>query len=181
MSLLQLEHLTLRFGGLTAVNDVSLAIERGQIFAVIGPNGAGKTSVFNAITGLYPPSAGRVLIDGREMNANANRAPAFGERARQEKFVFAKTAGRGLDGVRRGPELIGRVRIDALVRAGQIPNSGRDEIRCPHVGDEDLGALIRVSIVEPSSQHRAHVARVERKRKLALSGVVSPGVGDVGR
>ena len=65
MPLLTLDRLTLRFGGLTAVNTVSLAVERGQIFAIIGPNGAGKTSVFNAITGLYPPSAGCVLIDGR--------------------------------------------------------------------------------------------------------------------
>jgi branched-chain amino acid transport system ATP-binding protein len=65
MPLLALNQLTLRFGGLTAVNAVSLAVERGQIFAIIGPNGAGKTSVFNAITGLYPPSSGCVLIDGR--------------------------------------------------------------------------------------------------------------------
>jgi branched-chain amino acid transport system ATP-binding protein len=67
MPLLALDHLTLRFGGLTAVNEVSVAIERGQIFAVIGPNGAGKTSMFNAITGLYPPTSGRVLLDGREV------------------------------------------------------------------------------------------------------------------
>ncbi len=67
MPLLALDQLTLRFGGLTAVNDVSLAIERGQIYAVIGPNGAGKTSLFNAITGLYPPTSGRVLLDGREV------------------------------------------------------------------------------------------------------------------
>lgn len=67
MPLLALDHLTLRFGGLTAVNDVSLAVEKGQIFAVIGPNGAGKTSVFNAITGLYAPTTGRVLIDGAEV------------------------------------------------------------------------------------------------------------------
>lgn len=65
MALLQLDQLTLRFGGLTAVNQVSVSVERGQIFAIIGPNGAGKTSVFNAITGLYAPSAGCVRIDGR--------------------------------------------------------------------------------------------------------------------
>jgi branched-chain amino acid transport system ATP-binding protein len=69
MALLHLDHLSLRFGGLTAVNDVSVAVERGQIFAIIGPNGAGKTSVFNAITGLYPPSGGRVLIDGRTVHS----------------------------------------------------------------------------------------------------------------
>ncbi len=67
MTLLAIDHLTLRFGGLTAVNNVSVAIEAGQIFAIIGPNGAGKTSLFNAITGLYPPTSGRVLMDGREV------------------------------------------------------------------------------------------------------------------
>jgi ABC-type branched-subunit amino acid transport system ATPase component len=56
--------LTLRFGGLTAVDGVSLSVQAGEIVAVIGPNGAGKTSLFNAITGMYAPTAGSVLIDG---------------------------------------------------------------------------------------------------------------------
>ena len=67
MALLELDHLTLRFGGLTAVNDVSVRIDAGQIFALIGPNGAGKTSMFNAITGMYPPTSGRVLVDGQQV------------------------------------------------------------------------------------------------------------------
>ena len=57
---LQVEHLTMRFGGLTAVNDVSLTAERGQITALIGPNGAGKTTVFNCVTGFYKPTEGRI-------------------------------------------------------------------------------------------------------------------------
>jgi ABC-type branched-subunit amino acid transport system ATPase component len=65
MSLLSVRRLTLRFGGLTAVNQVDLAVVPGQIFSVIGPNGAGKTSVFNAITGIYEPSEGEVLLEGR--------------------------------------------------------------------------------------------------------------------
>lgn len=65
MSLLSVESVTLRFGGLTAVNEVDLSVERGQIFSVIGPNGAGKTTVFNVITGVYGPTAGCVRIDGR--------------------------------------------------------------------------------------------------------------------
>jgi ABC-type branched-subunit amino acid transport system ATPase component len=65
MSLLRVDNMTVRFGGLTAVNEVDLVVERGQIFSVIGPNGAGKTTVFNAITGVYEPTSGTVLIDGR--------------------------------------------------------------------------------------------------------------------
>jgi ABC-type branched-subunit amino acid transport system ATPase component len=65
VSLLRVENVTMRFGGLTAVNRVDLAVEPGQIYSVIGPNGAGKTTLFNAITGIYQPTEGRVLFDGK--------------------------------------------------------------------------------------------------------------------
>jgi len=60
--LLRVEHLTMRFGGLIAINDLSFAAERGQITALIGPNGAGKTTVFNCITGFYKPTEGRIAL-----------------------------------------------------------------------------------------------------------------------
>jgi branched-chain amino acid transport system ATP-binding protein len=72
--LLEVEKLTLRFRGLTAVNAVDLAVEEGQIFAVIGPNGAGKTSLFNAITGIYEPTAGTVRLGGRDLRNSPTRA-----------------------------------------------------------------------------------------------------------
>lgn len=65
MSLLQVNNLTMRFGGLTAVKDLSLTVEPGQIFSLIGPNGAGKTTAFNAITGIYPPTNGTVLFQDK--------------------------------------------------------------------------------------------------------------------
>ena len=60
--LLEIEHLTMRFGGLIAVNDVSFGAGRGDITAIIGPNGAGKTTVFNCITGFYKPTSGRMVM-----------------------------------------------------------------------------------------------------------------------
>jgi len=61
-ALLAVEHLTMRFGGLVAVNDLSFTARRGKITALIGPNGAGKTTVFNCITGFYKPTQGRLAI-----------------------------------------------------------------------------------------------------------------------
>lgn len=65
MSVLTVEALTMRFGGITAVNKLDLAVPPGHIFSVIGPNGAGKTTVFNVVTGIYEPSRGRVLFEGQ--------------------------------------------------------------------------------------------------------------------
>src|SRR3954464_10437049 len=60
--ILTVEHLTMRFGGLLAVNDVSFLAERGDVTGLIGPNGAGKTTVFNCATGFYKPSQGRITM-----------------------------------------------------------------------------------------------------------------------
>ena len=62
--MLELWHVTKRFGGLTAVGDVSFKIKKGEIYALIGPNGAGKTTIFNLITGVYALTEGRVVFDG---------------------------------------------------------------------------------------------------------------------
>lgn len=65
--LLRVEHLTMRFGGLVAIDDLSFDAQRGEITAIIGPNGAGKTTVFNCLTGFYKPTVGRLTMnrDGR--------------------------------------------------------------------------------------------------------------------
>jgi branched-chain amino acid transport system ATP-binding protein len=61
--LLTVEHLTMRFGGLVAIDDLSFSARRGDITAVIGPNGAGKTTVFNCVTGFYKPTGGRIVLN----------------------------------------------------------------------------------------------------------------------
>ena len=64
MALLELAGVTMRFGGLVAVNDLDLALEPGNLYGLIGPNGAGKTTVFNVITGVYTPTSGAIRFDG---------------------------------------------------------------------------------------------------------------------
>lgn len=67
MPLLQIESMTHYFGGLRAVNNFNLKIEPGQIRGLIGPNGAGKTTVFNLITGIYTPTEGKIIFDGKNI------------------------------------------------------------------------------------------------------------------
>ncbi len=69
---LTVEHLTMRFGGLTAIDNLSFEVGRGDITALIGPNGAGKTTVFNCVTGFYKPTEGRITLRrGRDIPARA--------------------------------------------------------------------------------------------------------------
>jgi branched-chain amino acid transport system ATP-binding protein len=65
--ILRTEGLTVRFGGLTALNDVTVEVRRGEIRAIIGPNGAGKSTFFNCLTGVLRPAAGRILLDGEDV------------------------------------------------------------------------------------------------------------------
>ncbi|MGI5936363.1 MAG: ABC transporter ATP-binding protein [Oscillospiraceae bacterium] len=67
-AILKTEAVTMRFGGLTAVDSVDLEIQEGEIHALLGPNGAGKTTLFNVISGIYIPTSGRVLFKGEEIN-----------------------------------------------------------------------------------------------------------------
>jgi ABC-type multidrug transport system fused ATPase/permease subunit len=64
---LTLSDVTMAFGGVTALNDVSITVHRGQIFGIIGPNGAGKTTLFNCVTGVFTPTSGDISLDGRSL------------------------------------------------------------------------------------------------------------------
>ena len=67
MSLLEVKDLSIHFGGVKAVQNVSFCIDAGMVYAVIGPNGAGKTTLFNLITGIYTPTSGDILLDGQSI------------------------------------------------------------------------------------------------------------------
>ena len=106
--LLAVEHLTMRFGGLVAIDDLSFSANKGEITAIIGPNGAGKTTVFNCITGFYKPTTGRIVInlDGAPADQDLAQLTASGHR-------FSATAAGGLFLLERMPdfEIAARARV----------------------------------------------------------------------
>lgn len=67
MAMLEVKNLSISFGGLKAVDDFNITIEKGQLYGLIGPNGAGKTTVFNLLTGVYKPDGGIILLDGKNI------------------------------------------------------------------------------------------------------------------
>jgi branched-chain amino acid transport system ATP-binding protein len=112
------DHVTLRFGGVVSLNDVSMQMYRGEILAVIGPNGAGKTSLFNALTGVYTPQEGTILLCGR---TGASRVSVIGRRT---DLVNHLGVARTFQNIRLFPALTAlenvKVGIETRQRAGPI-------------------------------------------------------------
>jgi branched-chain amino acid transport system ATP-binding protein len=78
-ALLEMSGVTVRFGGIAALQDADLTVERGRICGLIGPNGAGKTTLFNCVSRLYEPERGRILLDGQDLLAlRADEVPGLG-------------------------------------------------------------------------------------------------------
>ncbi|HET6561621.1 MAG TPA: ABC transporter ATP-binding protein [Marmoricola sp.] len=122
--LLQVSDLTLRFGGVTAVDGLTFDVDEGTILSVIGPNGAGKTSAFNCITGFYKPSGGRIVLGGEEITRLRPSAVAAKgvSRTFQNLRLFGELT--VLDNVRAGMHLrIKQNPLDALLHTPRFRRS----------------------------------------------------------
>ena len=71
MAMLEVNNLSIQFGGLRAVDGFNMTIEKGQLYGLIGPNGAGKTTVFNLLTGVYKPTEGIIRLDGQDITGKS--------------------------------------------------------------------------------------------------------------
>ncbi len=89
-NVLQVEHITMQFGGVVAVNDLSLEVNQGEIVALIGPNGAGKTTAFNCITGMYEPTNGRISFLGQPIVENYPQGKLQKTYAGEHKGTFTR-------------------------------------------------------------------------------------------
>jgi len=154
-SLLEIQGLTRRFGGLTAVNAVELQVGEGELLSVIGPNGAGKTTLFNLVTGLDKPDEGQVLFDGQDITGLPAQQLAQRGLARtfQHGRVFANLS--VLDNVLVGAH----TRLRAVKpRLGGVPG---------------LGAIaeLALALVQPGAVRREEEAlREEAREIIALFG-----------
>ncbi|GAA0959128.1 branched-chain amino acid ABC transporter ATP-binding protein/permease [Virgisporangium aurantiacum] len=142
-TLLEVEHLVRRFGGVVAVDDVSFEVRAGEIFGLIGPNGAGKTTCFNIVSGVLTPSTGTVRLKGERIDG---RKPHVFARARatrtfQNLQIFRSTTVRG--NVAVGRHLRGR----AGLARGALVLPARAEERAIHRSTDDFLSLVGLSEV----------------------------------
>jgi branched-chain amino acid transport system ATP-binding protein len=165
--LLQAQEVTVRFGGLTAVDRVSAAFHAGELVGIIGPNGAGKTTFFNAISGVQPPTAGRLICDGEDLTGLApHRYAAHGiARTFQTPRVFAEMSVR--DNVRFGQQFAGRHRRGA-------DKLGSDAQILDFIGLAAQGELAAAALT-PSQQRLLEIgmALATRPRLLLLDEVAA--------
>jgi branched-chain amino acid transport system ATP-binding protein len=168
-AILQVQQLTKRFGGLSAVNDVSFEIKTNEIFALIGPNGAGKTTLFNTITGIYSPTSGTVEFDGHDITGlRPHRIAALGiGRTFQQIRLFAYMT--ALDNVRVGRHVRMHARLwDSLFRT---PTARREESEVT----EQAMELLRFTGIQREAYNYArnlpygHQRRLEIARALATN------------
>ena len=123
--LLEVDHLVKKFGGLTAVNDVSFVVRAGEILGLIGPNGAGKSTTFNLVTGALPPTAGRVRFAGRDITGLPARRIAACGIARTFQHVKLRPAMTLLENTMLGAHL----RTHAGLWAGALRLDRAEEMR----------------------------------------------------
>ncbi|HVS45700.1 MAG TPA: ABC transporter ATP-binding protein [Verrucomicrobiae bacterium] len=169
MTVLELFGVSKRFGRVNAVNDVSFAVERGDLLAVIGPNGAGKSTVFNAITGIYSLDAGRIEFNGVRIDGRPTfRIAAMGiartfQNIRLFRFMPA------IDNVMAGEH----ARLHANVFASMLhPPSERREERQARERARELLAFVgleRAADVQAGSLDYGSQRRLEIARALASS------------
>jgi branched-chain amino acid transport system ATP-binding protein len=127
----EVQHITLRFGGVVSLSDVTLSMSRGEILAIIGPNGAGKTSLFNCLTGVYRPQEGRILFRGSREHAPVSVV------GRKTHTINHLGVARTFQNIRLFPALTAlenvQVGVETRQRSGPIssmlglPNSRRDQ------------------------------------------------------
>jgi branched-chain amino acid transport system ATP-binding protein len=166
---LRIQNVTRRFGGLTAVDNVSFDVRRGEVFALIGPNGAGKTTLFNGITGLIPPSAGVVEFEGSDVTGlRPHRVAKMGiARTFQNIRLFDYMS--ALDNVRVGQHCRMHAKLwDAMFKT---PLERREERRV----EERAMELLSFVGIEHHAHNSARNLPYGQQRRLEIARALASG------
>lgn len=170
--MLKIEHLTKMFGGLAAVNDVSVEFEAHKINAIIGPNGAGKSTFFNLVSGMHQPTSGRILLDGVDVTElRCDKVAQLGVgRTFQTTNLFEQAT--VLDNLIVGHRLRTRAGLwDVLINSRRLQ---AEEKACR---DKARDALDFVGLSHVENQYIADITQEERKRvAFALALATDPKI-----
>jgi branched-chain amino acid transport system ATP-binding protein len=147
MALLEVNHLVKAFGGLKANDDVSFALEKGELLGLIGPNGAGKTTLFNCIAGMFLPTSGRIVFNGEDVTALGAHEMARRGLARTFQVYVAAGDLNVLENVMVGCFMRTRSQAQARARAAEILDDlGLQELRHSLVSELPVAAQKRVTM-----------------------------------
>jgi branched-chain amino acid transport system ATP-binding protein len=167
MALLELSGVTMRFGGLVAVNDLDLAVEAGQLYGLIGPNGAGKTTVFNVITGVYTPTSGTIRFDGTAIDGmRTGRITRRGiARTFQNSRLFGDMT--VLDNVKVAFHCRQQANLSAAVF--RAPKHSSEEARV----DRESRDLLKIFHLEGAAGERARNLPYGSQRRLEIARAIA--------
>ena len=168
---LQLEHITMQFGGVVAVNDLSLEVNKGEIVALIGPNGAGKTTAFNCITGVYEPTNGRISFLDQPMVENFPKGKMQKLYAGENKGKYTHTLNPTPDKITQ----LGIARTFQNIRLFSKLSVLDNVVIAKHMGAKQnvFSATFRLNAAEEKRMREESLALLEEQNLLHLKDEVA--------
>ena len=163
MAMLEVKNLSISFGGLKAVDDFNIVVEKGQLYGLIGPNGAGKTTIFNLLTGVYKPDCGRIMLDGTDITGHKTAAINHAGIARTFQNIRLFKDLSVLDNVKVG--LHNHYRYSTLEGIFRLPSYFKAE----KAMDEKAMELLKVFDLDKEFAFKASNLPYGKQRKLEIA------------
>lgn len=164
--IITIENVTKKFGDVTALENVNLSIERGKIYGIVGRNGSGKTVLFKLITGYLKPSAGRVVVNGKEIGKDTDFAENIGIIIENPGFLKGYTGFKNLAYLAGIRNVIGKEEIrESMVKVGLDPDSHKK------VGKYSMGMKQRLGIAQAIMENPEILILDEPMNSLDNQGV----------